>query len=265
MAVNEPGPPQCSRGRVGSNPKFGTALVAGMGEAGMGDTGTAAALKGSALGQGGTNRARRTLAEVHRVLTQMKGLYDPGEAVDELSHALQCATLAVEACAPAALVAAALLHDVGRHAAVAGASREAQRRVRREGTEPQPGVHGDGTEPQPWGGATGREVPHEIAGARWLRPRFGQKVAWLVMAHVPAKMYLAQNEPGYLSYLSGVSLASLARQTGHHPALGRLSAHPWWEEALMVRRWDDMAKVPGARTMSLTEAVSRIAGVAVGD
>ena len=169
---------------------------------------------------------------VLRLLADLRGAYDEGEAVDELSHALQCATLAAKANASAELVAAALLHDVGRHPAIAGSS---------------------------------RVLPHEIAGARWLRPRFGQKVAWLVMAHVPAKIHLVREDPEYLSRLSAVSVASLAHQTGHHPALGRLAEHPWWEEALQVRRWDDAAKIPGAPTLGLHEALGLIAHLATGD
>lgn len=190
---------------------------------------------------GEPGRGARGMGEVLRVLAELRGTYDGGEAVDELSHALQCATLAAEAGAPAELVAAALLHDVGRHPAIAGSGRATPHQI----------------------AGSGRATPHEIAGARWLRPRFGQKVAWLVMAHVPAKVYLVRDDPTYLSSLSAVSAASLAHQTGHHPALGRLAVHPFWEDALQVRRWDDAAKVPGAPEMGLDEAVGRIAHLVV--
>jgi predicted HD phosphohydrolase len=161
--------------------------------------------------------------EVRGVLASMEGFFDGDEPVDELSHALQSATHAIAAKAGPELLVAAFLHDVGRSPAVSPVF---------------------------------PEMPHELAGAEWLAPRTSDKVAWLVRAHVPAKVFLVENDPEYLARLSSESVLSLSRQKGSAEAdhgLDRWAAHPWWPEALELRRWDDAAKVPGAETASLDE------------
>ena len=166
------------------------------------------------------------VAELRRVLASLRGFVDGGEAVDELVHALQCATHALAGGAGPELVAAALLHDVGRAPSV-------------------------------------RELfagkPHEQAGARWLAPRASEKVAWLVEAHVPAKVFLVGSDPAYLEALSPESVSSLGGQRAAEAVLPHWTAHPWWPEALQLRRWDDAAKVPGAATASVDEVLSEIA------
>ncbi|MHA6617713.1 HD domain-containing protein [Pseudonocardia sp. DLS-67] len=149
--------------------------------------------------------------------------YD-GEAVDQLAHALQCGTIAVRAGARPAVVAAALLHDIGRSPAVA---------------------------------ALLPEAPHERAGAAFCTRLLGHEVGWLVGAHVLAKRALVTLDPGYASLLSPVSVRSLQEQGGPAAAaeVERFLRHPLAEEAMQVRRWDDEAKVPGAPTMGLDELV----------
>ena len=135
--------------------------------------------------------------------------------IDQLAHALQAGTLAVRAGARPAVVAAALLHDIGR----------------------SPGV----TAELP-------EAPHERAGAAYCTRLLGHEVGWLVGAHVLAKRALVTLEPGYAARLSPVSVRSLAAQGG--PAaeaeVERFLRHPLAAEAMLVRRWDDEAKVAGA-------------------
>jgi predicted HD phosphohydrolase len=145
-----------------------------------------------------------------------------GEAVDQLAHALQAATLAVRARARPAVVAAALLHDIGRSPAVA---------------------------------AELPDAPHERAGAAYCTRLLGREVGWLVGAHVLAKRALVTLEPDYVARLSPVSVRSLAAQGG--PAaeadVERFLRHPLAAEAMLVRRWDDEAKVPDAPTRALDE------------
>ena len=166
--------------------------------------------------------------ELRQAVASLAGVVDGDEPVDELAHALQCATNALSAGASPELVAAALLHDIGRTLQARAAF---------------PGL------------------PHEIAGFRWVAPRTSVKVAWLVGAHVPAKVYLVEHDPGYFSTLSEESVHSLRHQRNersHHPPLEELAAHPWWPEALDLRRWDDAAKVPGAEVASLDEIFDRL-------
>jgi predicted HD phosphohydrolase len=63
--------------------------------------------------------------------------------------------------------------------------------------------------------------------------------------HVAAKRYLVATEPGYGSALTPTSELSLRAQGGAEvdPAL---VAHPWWPDALRLRRYDDAAKDPAA-------------------
>ncbi|ODU05259.1 MAG: HD family phosphohydrolase [Pseudonocardia sp. SCN 72-86] len=162
------------------------------------------------------------IAEVSAALTSLDGIVDPGEAVDELAHALQGAGLAQAAGADDELVVATLLHDVARSPLLP-------------------------------------EGPHAEIGAAWLAPRLGERVAWLVGAHVHAKRWLAATEPGY--DLSPVSTASLARQGGASVD-GLPTGHPWWPDAVRLRRFDDAAKVPGARAPTIAQIIDVVARVA---
>ena len=86
----------------------------------------------------------------------MVGLPYDGEPVDQLEHALQCAALgAAERGEDDEFVVACLLHDIARAPAVAGIPYD------------------------------GPREHHGEAGARWLVPRVGARVAWLAEQHVP--------------------------------------------------------------------------------
>ena len=146
--------------------------------------------------------------ELEVMLSSLKGVHDGGEIVDEFSHALQCAAHALGAGASRELVAAALLHDVGRSPLLADE----------------------------------KGMPHEAMAARWLLPRFGERVAWLAGAHVIAKLHLLRTEPGYLATLSQESARSAKLQKVD--AIAAPLEHPWWPEALRLRLWDDAAKDP---------------------
>ncbi len=142
------------------------------------------------------------------------------EAVDQLTHALQAGTLALRSGARPELIAAALLHDIGRSPAVA---------------DEMPGV------------------PHERIGASYCRRHLGHEVGWLVGAHVLAKRALVTTEPGYVDQLSPASVRSLAVQGGpaDEAEVARFLRHPLASDAMALRRWDDEAKQPGAATLPL--------------
>ncbi len=154
-----------------------------------------------------------------------------GEAVSELEHSLQCAELAETEGADEELVLACLLHDVGRYAVdqnlVFDSKERSQRTLRGRGH-------------------------HELGAdliVRWVPPR----VAWLVRMHADAKRYLCATEPDYFDLLSPASRHTLGLQGGimRDVEVSTASAHPWIEDALRLRRWDDRAKDPTARTRSL--------------
>jgi gamma-butyrobetaine dioxygenase len=141
-----------------------------------------------------------------------------GESVTVAHHQLRAAARARAAGAPPALVAAALLHDVGHvlddeSAAALG---------------------------------RGEDIRHEITGASWLARWFGPAVTEPVRLHVEAKRYLCAVEPGYHDLLSPTSRRTLAMQGGplEGDELAAFGAYPYAQDAANVRRWDDAGKDP---------------------
>lgn len=142
--------------------------------------------------------------------------------VNQLQHALQAALLAEQARCDAALVTAALLHDIGHM------------------------VHGLGENPA----EEGIDDRHEELGCAYLAASFGPAVTEPVRLHVPAKRYLCATEPDYFARLSPDSVLSLKLQGGPmSPAeLAAFDASPYAEAALRLRRFDEGAKRAGLPT-----------------
>lgn len=157
------------------------------------------------------------------------------ETVTQREHALQAAQIAEQQGAPPALVAAALLHDIGHLLAAA--------------KHPDMGQIADDL--------------HEKVGAGWLKRRFVDAVAEPVRLHVDAKRYLCQAEPGYAAVLSPASVRSLALQGGLFGAdeAAAYRAQPHADEAIRLRRWDDLAKVPGAATRTFADYAPLLRGL----
>jgi phosphonate degradation associated HDIG domain protein len=145
-----------------------------------------------------------------------------GEAVNQREHALQAAACAIAEGAGEALVAASLLHDIGHmlHDLPADA--------------PSDGI----------------DDHHENSGGRFVAEHFGPDVAEPVRLHVAAKRYLTAVEPSYLAKLSAPSITSLMLQGGPMSETEReeFRRNPHWEAAVRLRRYDELAKVPGAQT-----------------
>jgi gamma-butyrobetaine dioxygenase len=134
-----------------------------------------------------------------------------GEPVTIGQHMLQAGALAEAAGADPALIAAALLHDVGH--------------LRNE-----------------------TDARHGAAGAEWLARWLGPEVTEPVRLHVAAKRYLCAAEPGYAGRLSEESVRTLAVQGGpmSEAEAETFAAGPYADDAVAVRRWDDQAKDPAA-------------------
>lgn len=162
------------------------------------------------------------------------------EHVSEVEHALQCADLAVAAGATDAMVIAALFHDIG-HLLPGGAAHETPA----------------ATDALSFPDSDDR---HELAGARFLRRFFGPEVAAPVAIHVEAKRYLVTTDPAYASTLSPSSAHSLSMQGGPLPeeCVCSFEQRPRWDDGVTLRRWDDLAKVPGRTTRALDDHVDRI-------
>lgn len=140
-----------------------------------------------------------------------------GEVVSVTEHALQAASLAERDGSPAPLVAAALLHDIGWLLLATGSQH------------------------------------HEMRGHAFLVRHLGPEVTEPVRLHVTAKRYVCTVDRTYRSTLSAGSLRSLQRQGGllDEREQARFEADPYATDALRLRRYDDLAKVPGASTPDL--------------
>lgn len=156
-----------------------------------------------------------------------------GEAVTQLEHALQCATLARADGAPSTLVIAALLHDIGHLT----------------------GINDD------------RQHPHDKLGAELLKDVFPLSVTEPICLHVNAKRYLCATDPFYWSGLSRASRQSLEWQGGPFPPkeAAEFIRQPYAEDAVRLRRWDDNAKIPGAATGELDEFLGLMQAVLIDD
>jgi len=153
-----------------------------------------------------------------------------GEPVTVAEHLLQAGARAQAAAAPPALVAAALLHDVGhlRGADAAAGENELSGRELMTGTDNN---HGE-------------------RGARWLSElRFPDAVSEPVRLHVAAKRYLCATEPDYFGRLSEASVYTLAVQGGPmtDAEARAFEREPHAADAIAVRRWDDEAKDASAQ------------------
>ncbi|WP_137921390.1 phosphonate degradation HD-domain oxygenase [Hydrogenophaga sp. 2FB] len=156
------------------------------------------------------------------LLLQTRGEAQYGqEAVSQLQHALQCAHLAETAGERPEVVVAALLHDLGHLLAAEQAA----------SAEPPPD----------------QDDLHQFMALPFLRGVFPDSVLAPIRLHVDAKRYLCLIEAGYWTRLSPASKASLEQQGGiFTTAQGEAFARvPHSLSAVRLRRYDDLAKVPG--------------------
>jgi phosphonate degradation associated HDIG domain protein len=182
-------------------------------------------------------------------LTDIEALFEhkgdrcyAGEPVTQLEHALQTALLAEQAAAGAELITAALLHDLGHL------------------------INDRGETPT----LRGIDDRHERAAIPGLRALFGDTVLAPIRLHVEAKRYLCARGDGvvsgaeYRANLSPDSLRSLQLQGGAYDESAAdgfiMQAHA--PEAVRLRRWDDLAKVPGKPTPPLSHYLRIAACVA---
>ena len=153
-----------------------------------------------------------------------QSFYD--ESVTQLEHALQCARQAELAGADPVQVAAALLHDLG-HFLVDEHDEQADFLT--------------------------EDLLHEEVGATYLQPYFIERLTEPVRLHVPAKRYLCTTDAAYYDGLSRASKRSFQLQGGPLSAAeqAEFERNPHAQDAVRLRRWDDLAKVKGLRTPGL--------------
>ena len=145
-----------------------------------------------------------------------------GEDVTMSEHMLQGAQLAEKAGANDALIAAALLHDIGHY------------------TNEFPD---DALE-------KGINNHHDEAGAAVLEKFFPAVITECVRQHVAAKRYLCAKDEAYFSRLSDASIHTLNLQGGpmSEAEMQELEKNPHLKEIIQVRYWDDEGKNPAVTT-----------------
>lgn len=141
-----------------------------------------------------------------------------GEPVTMAQHMLQAAVCAERDGAPAELVAAALLHDIGHYTSEFPADMM----------------------------ATGTDNYHQNAGANLLSDFFPPAVVEPIRQHVTAKRYLCAVDPDYFARLSEASVYTLGLQGGPMSAeeVADFERNPHLESCIKVRIWDDQGKDP---------------------
>lgn len=165
------------------------------------------------------------MRNIIRVLEVAGGELYGRERISQLAHALQVATLAERDNASPALIAAALLHDIGHMV-------DKRYKI---GQEQNIDRH------------------HEDIGAAYLSTWFSPAVTEPIRLHVPAKRYLCHVDDRYFASLSPASVWSLQVQGGFFSKeeADEYIAQPYAEDAARLRRWDDLAKDPACETPPL--------------
>ena len=173
-----------------------------------------------------------SLSDICVLFARKGGREYDGEGVSQLEHALQTAAQAEAAGATRALVTAALLHDLGHM------------------------LNDQGDTPT----LRGVDDLHQFAALPFLRALYGDDVLEPIRLHVDAKRYLCATRPDYYAALSADSRRSLVLQGGvYSPAeAAAFIARPHAADAVRVRLWDDLAKVPGGTTPPLAHFVAAL-------
>jgi phosphonate degradation associated HDIG domain protein len=150
-----------------------------------------------------------------------------GEAITQLEHALQCATLAQENQASPELITACLFHDLGHL------------------------IHDLGEN----AAEKGVDDRHEYRAIPWLKPLFSEVVTEPIRLHVEAKRYLCAVDLDYFDSLSTNSRRSLRLQGGKFSTqeVAIFLSLPYAKEAIQLRRLDETAKIPERSTPSLAD------------
>ena len=147
------------------------------------------------------------------------------EAVSQLEHALQCATLAEQNNSTHELITASLLHDLGHL------------------------IHNLGED----AAERGIDDRHEYRALGYLKTIFSPAVTEPIRMHVNAKRYLCAVDENYWASLSLASQTSLELQGDIYSAAEaeHFINQPYAREAVKLRIWDDLAKVKDLETPGL--------------
>ncbi|WCM22393.1 HD domain-containing protein [Paraburkholderia bryophila] len=171
-----------------------------------------------------------SLNDIRSLFEQYGKIAYSGEPVTQLEHALQSGALAEQAGAGDELVAAAFLHDLGHLLNLQGE------------TPTERGI----------------DDLHQYFALPFLRPVLSDAVLEPIRLHVDAKRCLCAIDDTYFGQLSADSVRSLELQGGIFSSdeANAFLQKPYAEDALRLRRWDDLAKEEHRATPDLDHYMS---------
>ncbi|MGH1392874.1 MAG: phosphonate degradation HD-domain oxygenase [Trichormus sp.] len=170
-----------------------------------------------------------TIESIINLFTEKGSQLYGAEAVSQLEHALQCASLAEKSGQSHELITACLLHDLGHL------------------------IHDLGDNPA----SQGIDDHHEHRAIPLLRKMFSPAVTEPIRLHVVAKRYLCSVIPEYWDSLSAASKRSLELQGGifSPTEAEQFIEQPYAQDAVQLRIFDDKAKIPNLPTPDLNHFV----------
>ncbi len=157
--------------------------------------------------------------EVIRLYKDYGGSEYAGEKVSQLEHMAQAAQLAEKNGFDEEVILAAFLHDIGHITEQANGENEMDKFGLKD---------------------------HEAIGSLFLAEKgFSSKICKLVASHVAAKRYLTRKYPDYYNQLSEASKITLGYQGGMMSAeeADQFEKDPLFNEIILMRRWDEQAKI----------------------
>ena len=180
-----------------------------------------------------------TLNDISNLLIAHGSNQYGGEAVSQLEHALQCAYLAERAEESEETIVAALLHDLGHllHAE----------------------NHGNVIKKD-----SNTDDLHQYIALPFIRNLFSDAVLEPIKLHVDAKRYLCAVDNTSGATLSDASKKSLEVQGGVYSDAEAIAfeTSAYGQQAVRLRRYDDLAKIPGAHTPPVEHYLSIMQRVA---
>ena len=180
-----------------------------------------------------------TLNDISNLLLAHGSHQYGGEAVSQLEHALQCAYLAECAQESEETIVAALLHDIGQ---LLSAENHSNLTSKDQSTDDL----------------------HQYIALPFIRNIFSDAVIEPIKLHVDAKRYLCAVDNTYWATLSDASKKSLEVQGGVYSDAEAIAfeSSAFGQESVRLRRYDDLAKIPGVQTPPLAHYLTIMQRVA---
>ncbi len=175
--------------------------------------------------------SKQTIRDIKQLFKQKGNSNYFGENVSQFEHAAQSLMLAMSDEQSIDIQVAAFLHDIGHLLDTPENTNEMDIYGRKD---------------------------HEEAAQLWLLERgFSKKIQATVKNHVIAKRYLCFKNPEYYLGLSDASKQTMEFQGGKmsEAEAQYFENEPYFEESILLRNWDDKAKIPNIVLPNLEECL----------